>query len=327
MPEKQKDPAYKRLTEIDVATGIAISLVVFGHLLFPESAHITWYVEVRALIYKFHMPFFMFLSGFIIHYSYQKKPPTSYQQYVLKKWRRFFPPYLIFAFLFMILENTFAEGSWDNILIDVCDIFFFPPKSPAGYLWYIYVLLIFYVLYPPAMKIAKGKPTKLILPAILIYFISAPALLSINQVFEYFLFVVLGASAAANYPLYLEGLKKWGWIGLLLFIILLFLSEKIPYAKLILGLASIPSLQYIASSKYLTSSRFLILLGQNTFYIYLMNTLVIGTLVVVIFRILAIPSQYFLYLIIPFTAAGLFLPIVINDWIIKKNRYLRMIFK
>src|SRR3954466_10243865 len=56
-----------RLTDIDRAKGIAIILVVFGHLV-PHGtlpAGQEWYDVIWVAIYRFHMPFFMYLSGFV----------------------------------------------------------------------------------------------------------------------------------------------------------------------------------------------------------------------------------------------------------------------
>ena len=52
-----------RLTHFDIAKAIAIILVVIGHFYPSDAPH--WYVQMRAWIYTFHMPLFMFLSGYI----------------------------------------------------------------------------------------------------------------------------------------------------------------------------------------------------------------------------------------------------------------------
>jgi len=59
----------KRLEYIDVLKGIAIFLVVMGHFLswtFRETPHEMNGRFIRDLIYAFHMPLFMFLSGYVI---------------------------------------------------------------------------------------------------------------------------------------------------------------------------------------------------------------------------------------------------------------------
>ncbi|HKM62254.1 MAG TPA: acyltransferase family protein [Acidisphaera sp.] len=46
--------------------GLAIVLVVFGHLVARQDPlGVSWYESARVLIYLFHMPFFMYLSGYV----------------------------------------------------------------------------------------------------------------------------------------------------------------------------------------------------------------------------------------------------------------------
>lgn len=77
----------QRVSWIDVARGIGIILVVYGHTL---SAH-SW----RYLIYSFHMPLFFFLSGLVFTYR-EDEPP---KKVLLKNARNLLYPYLIFALL------------------------------------------------------------------------------------------------------------------------------------------------------------------------------------------------------------------------------------
>ena len=49
-----------RLTDIDVAKGICIILVVIGHYIPANSPQ--WYLTLIDVIYSFHMPLFMYAS-------------------------------------------------------------------------------------------------------------------------------------------------------------------------------------------------------------------------------------------------------------------------
>ena len=59
----------KRIIGIDVMQGIAMVLVVLGHHLFPFMPE--WYMRMFYWIYTFHMPLFIFISGFLVRYSYK----------------------------------------------------------------------------------------------------------------------------------------------------------------------------------------------------------------------------------------------------------------
>jgi len=80
----------ERLYDMDRLKGIAIFLVVLGHIVarggIPEGAD--WFMLLKEYVYKFHMPLFMFTSGAIFFYTYERYKPTtikSYWAYVVTK--------------------------------------------------------------------------------------------------------------------------------------------------------------------------------------------------------------------------------------------------
>lgn len=76
-----------RIAWIDVARGIGIILVIYGHAL---DAH-----SIRHLIYAFHMPLFFFLSGIVFHHKKEDK----FLPFLKKNIRSILIPYFIFAFI------------------------------------------------------------------------------------------------------------------------------------------------------------------------------------------------------------------------------------
>lgn len=59
----------QRLVDIDKAKGFAIFLVVLGHIIATnQPLGNDWYAILKMGIYKFHMPFFMYLSGVVFAY-------------------------------------------------------------------------------------------------------------------------------------------------------------------------------------------------------------------------------------------------------------------
>ena len=55
---------------LDLMQGLAMILVVIGHHLFPFMPE--WYRALHYYIYLFHMPFFIFISAFLIRYKKYK---------------------------------------------------------------------------------------------------------------------------------------------------------------------------------------------------------------------------------------------------------------
>lgn len=90
----------KRIHYIDMAKGIGILLVVFGHSAFPTS-------EVNRWISSFHMPLFFLLSGMLLsHTGAHEKPLGST---IKKKARTILVPYLwfsIFSIIFSAILDT-----------------------------------------------------------------------------------------------------------------------------------------------------------------------------------------------------------------------------
>ena len=95
--------------------GFAIILVVFGHLLIPQFEHLETYVKLRETIYKFHMPLFMFLSGFIIAISTRKIQFSSYFNFLKTKLLKFIPAYVLFASIFVLFEYLAMDQTLEEL--------------------------------------------------------------------------------------------------------------------------------------------------------------------------------------------------------------------
>ena len=80
------------LADIERAKGLAIILVVIGHIVAREPpAHNEWYVALKSAIYAFHMPFFMYLGGFVFfHVGDALHPRPSYGTYLMRRAERLF---------------------------------------------------------------------------------------------------------------------------------------------------------------------------------------------------------------------------------------------
>ncbi|MFI3318918.1 MAG: acyltransferase family protein [Rikenellaceae bacterium] len=66
---------------IDIAKAICIILVVIGH--YQPSNSPQWYLAIVNIIYSFHMPLFMFASGYV--YMMTKRDDESYLGFIKKK--------------------------------------------------------------------------------------------------------------------------------------------------------------------------------------------------------------------------------------------------
>lgn len=267
----------KRFNEIDVATGIAMILVVAGHLGWQDTA---WYFDFKNTLYKFHMSFFLFLSGFLLAYTnYHYTNFKTFKTFISAKALKFFIPYLFFYLLFIIVHILLGKLSTkEDILYAIEAMFFFPKSGAAGYLWYVYLLIEYYIFFPLLfqIKIIRNNTWMFILIGILLHvFLPYYKFLEIRNFAEYIIFFSLGFVFQNHYDLLKGYLKKTGFLFLALFIVALIfdLTHSYQFSLLSLGLLSLPALLFL--STLLSRIKWLQYLGQNSFTLYLWDSVFI----------------------------------------------------
>lgn len=143
----------QRLISFDIAKAICIILVVVGHYV-PDGSP-SWYMGIHDVIYSFHMPLFMFASGFI--YMATKKE-IPYKDFLVKKVKRLMVPYFsVSAIIVTIKLATEGNAYVENpvTVMSYLKMFYLPE---AGYfLWFIWALWWMFVLVP----IFKTKQARL----------------------------------------------------------------------------------------------------------------------------------------------------------------------
>ena len=114
---KERTPLY------DVAKGICIISVVLGHL-----------GIATRFVYFYHLPVFFFISGLFLNAE-----KYSFKDFLLKKIKSLYVPYVIISLLFAII---FDFQNMKNIKY-VLRIFLFDSKAPfTGTFWFISCLFI-----------------------------------------------------------------------------------------------------------------------------------------------------------------------------------------
>jgi len=318
------------LYDIKIATGIAIILVVIGHLASRGQTEIEFYVKLKSIIYKFHMPLFLFLSGYIAHYTYPPiKSINDYSSYVKKKFIRLFPAYLIMSLVFF--AGKYALGQSTELVEGILNILFYPTNSNSSFLWYIYVLFLFNLSMPIIDYFVKKKFIIFFVISILIAsFTEFSKLFSLNFYFWYLPFYILGCYLSNKQEPYLSILKRYGLIILVVFVLWAFLEffEIINIHKNIVSFFAIFGIGYLSSIKMVRNT-FLEKMGDNSFYIYLFNTMFTGA--ITIFSIKYFGKQSFydkFYYLAPFLVfIGLYFPIILQKYIINKVPILKNLIR
>ena len=280
------------LFDIKISTGIAIILVVIGHLASRGQVGIEFYVKLKSIIYKFHMPLFLFLSGYIAYYTYPViKSIKEYSSYVKKKFIRLFPAYIIMSLVFFAGKYSFGQAS--GLKEGIIDILFYPANSNSGFLWYIYVLFLFNLSMPVIDYFIKNKFIIFFAISFLISsYVEPTKLLSLNFYFWYLPFFILGCYLSVNNETYLSILNRYGLLILILFFLWVFLEffEAINIHKNIVSFIAIFGIGYL-SLIIISRNSFLEKMGDNSFYIYLFNTMFIGAVSILLIKYFG--NQYF----------------------------------
>ncbi len=128
----------QRIDTFDIARAICILLVVIGHFN-PDNAPV-WWKNINACIYSFHMPMFLFISGFI--YSYRNKQ-SSYLSFIGKKVKRLFVPYLITSFIVISIKLLTQGNAYVEHPVTAhtyLEALYLP--AAGYYLWFVWALFI-----------------------------------------------------------------------------------------------------------------------------------------------------------------------------------------
>lgn len=229
---------------IDIAKGLGISLVVYGHVQRGLiKAHIikdspTWQF-LDTLIYSFHMPLFFLLSGYFLLAGLRKYGAAGL---LGNKFKSLVYPYILWSLAQGSLEVLAAamtnnQTSWSAVL----SLFW----APRAQFWFLYVLFLLFVLAIASSKLlllARVSPEiplwiKVLLPASLF-----ARLLRVLELFPFpldfisdFAFYFFLGAACYDYRDRLQTLKgqTTAWSGLVAMALLfasLMLSQAIQRA-------------------------------------------------------------------------------------------------
>lgn len=187
---------------------ICIILVVLGHSfhLYPDGRHGTSLLVYR-MIYSFHMPAFIFVSGFLMAYSSILKPGSnapSFGKFTVNKFKRLIIPYITLValtFVPRVALNSFADDSFELSISQFFRAFYIPQDLIIPYLWFIqasFILLIFsYAVYSVCRFYKYSKSAFLVLITTLIILlplteIAAISVFSLNKALELGIFFLTG---------------------------------------------------------------------------------------------------------------------------------------
>lgn len=177
--------ALGRNHHIDALKGVAILLVVLGHSVQVHDANFDNNPLFRV-IYSFHMPMFMFLSGFIV--------PTqlgySYLDFIKKNALRLLLPFFVWYMVSYVVIRANQDVSLVTYYLNLL-------KSPGIGLWFLWVLFLNSALLVGALKLSRCRNWQhrenfFVLGAILLSLAASPDILGLSEVKKYFPYYAAG---------------------------------------------------------------------------------------------------------------------------------------
>jgi fucose 4-O-acetylase-like acetyltransferase len=323
----------ERLADIDRARGLAIILVVAGHLIsddFPLGND--WYVHLNLILYKFHMAFFMFITGFVMFHTLPEMQTLhDYGTYAKKKFVRLMPAYFAFALVMAAGKTVLSRYTQvENPMSGLGDIFrtiWCPADSFCRNLWFIYVIFIYYLLLPPFLMLFRQKLLPLLAVALAVHFLPECSYFCLRQVCQYMFVFVLGGYAYRHRQAYANLIDRYRWGFFAAFAACIGLYFVIDVPKFLFGLVAIPALHSLVRAHVFEGRPLLAWVGKYTFPIYLFNSLIIGGLLTVLSQSWYLDPVNFRMAAPVLFVCGLLVPVALYELFIKRVPILRSIVR
>ena len=126
----------------------------FGDIKYPIAS------TIEKIIYSFHMPLFMFTSGYLFYMTKIAKGKT-YREVIVNKLLRLGIPYLFFTCLTFVPKILFPALMNHPVDISIqyfINVFLLMKTNPLGEMWFVVALFILMMLYPIYKSILSTSP-------------------------------------------------------------------------------------------------------------------------------------------------------------------------
>ena len=143
-----------RVEWLDIEKGISIIMVIIAHLDLELGISDT----VSSAIYKFHMPLFMTISGYITSMVYVKCGKIQIRKLILQIINSYIV-YVFFSAVYCIMKIFTAVGNTALSVSDLLSILY----RPVGHYWFIYTTIVLYIFFLFTWKLLRKHKTCLLI--------------------------------------------------------------------------------------------------------------------------------------------------------------------
>lgn len=332
-------PRARRL-DLDRAKGVAILLVVLGHIVARQQPPgVEWYEPFRYAIYRFHMPFFLYLSGTVVVLAGLHRAPVAEWPRVLRgRAVRLLVPFFGLGLLILAAKlaamqvihvDNQPEGLWGGLR----DLLWTTGQSPALTVWYLLVLFLATALALPLLHLGVGT-TGLVALGLLLQAVEVPPVAYLDRLAGFFVFFAAGAWVAERQDRLLPLFERWQplWWAAFAAAIAVAVAAFTGHladgrlewvdsqaARLVCGLLCIPALHGLMRLPPVSGWSWPLFLGRYAMAIYLFNTLAIGFAKALLMAAgIGWTRDAFPIHVVVLTAAGLALPILVKTVLLRR---------
>lgn len=326
----------KRSVTVDIAKAICIILVVTGHYDPPYAPE--WYNTLRRFIYTFHMPLFMFASGYIYAFTGggQNKGGGNF---ILKKFKRLMIPYFSASVLIISIKLlTQQVMPVENPVTALAYLKMFYLPEAGFFLWFIWALWLIFLLVS-IIRTRTGR-TALFAASFLIGFLPVewPEIFCIDTTAGMLKYFMLGVFLADR-PHWLTAAKKLPGIIPVCALPLLFTCTlltdnslacgSINYILPFTGIYAICVLSaWIKGREDITQK--LLVVSASSYIIYLFHTTFEGFAKSIVQKVPLLANGndalFFSVGAVAVICTGVFLPILLHRYVLERNPLLRFLF-
>lgn len=218
----------KKIEWLSLLQGYSMLLVVVGHVTLTNIYNdprtpIASFIEV--CIYTFHMPLFVFISGWLFFFTCLKKN-KKFSDVLLSKLKRFGFPFLFFTLFTTILKIIFPSLMNREVNVqELLNTFVFFSSNPLGEMWFLVVLFELMLFYPLYLVMTKNLRYSIVLFLISIIIFYVTPFVRYFQLGKaaYMLPFFVGGILSSKYHLH-EKLKE---VKSLIFFFILFLISNV----------------------------------------------------------------------------------------------------
>lgn len=279
-------PARTRRLDLDRARGLAILLVVFGHVVAQQvPPGVEWYEPLRYAVYRFHMPFFLYLSGTVVVLSgLLATEPGSWPALLHKRAVRLLVPFfaiglIILSAKLVALQLVHVDNPPEGLAGGLRDLFWTTGSSPASSVWYLLVLFLCTVVALVLRRLGVGA-VGLVLFGLALQLVEVPAIAYLDRFALHFVFFAAGIWVAERQDQALPVFEKHQMVWWLAFGVSLGLAHggwlDARWSMVVSGLLCIPALHGATRLPPISRLDWPLVLGRYSMSIYLFNTLAIG---------------------------------------------------